>query len=388
MSVCPVCPAGQPVDQLVVVDQRPRHVQRHVDGERDREQAHDHPHDREPEAGAQAEPALGRLGGGRQHEAVRRDGRRGAPSGRGRSGRPTWNVAYTSRPSTTSAKPERSAAGGSAARRRPRRPPGPAPIAPSTRRMPSTAGPPTASRISSSDHAIGWYTVTTTAASVSAIMISGNSRLPVTALSVGTAIAIQPSTPVTPTRPAMRMIRPERRADEDEDPEGADRVRRHPLRGEREAEQQADRGHQRPEPARRASALDPQPREQQVRREDEEPGVDVVHRDPALDEEHPVEQDEQPDEDPDLAAREQHPGEQEQDADGERAEDHARQAPREVVVPDVDGRGLALGAEREDRARGCRSGSRGCGRAPRPTGRTRSWWSANTAGGSLCGSST
>ena len=74
--------------------------------------------------------------------------------------------------------------------------------------MPSTAGPPTASRISSSDHAIGWYTVTTTAASVSTIMISGNSRLPVTALSDGTAIAIQPSTPVTATRPAMRMTRP------------------------------------------------------------------------------------------------------------------------------------------------------------------------------------
>ena len=66
----PGVPVRPALDQLVAVDQRPWHVQGDVDAERDREQAHDHPHDRQPEAGAQPQPALGRLGGGRQHQAI------------------------------------------------------------------------------------------------------------------------------------------------------------------------------------------------------------------------------------------------------------------------------------------------------------------------------
>ena len=75
-------------------------------------------------------------------------------------------------------------------------------------RMPRPAGAATAIHISSSDHAIGWYTVTTTVARVRAIMISGNSRLPIAPLPDGTAIAIQPSTPVSPIIPRMSTKRP------------------------------------------------------------------------------------------------------------------------------------------------------------------------------------
>ena len=46
--------------------------------------------------------------------------------------------------------------------------------------MPADArsAPPIANRISSSDQAIGWRTLTTTATSVSPIMIATNGRLP------------------------------------------------------------------------------------------------------------------------------------------------------------------------------------------------------------------
>ena len=50
-----------------------------------------------------------------------------------------------------------------------------------------------------------------------------------------------------------------------------------------------------------------------VRGDDEDAGVDVVHRDPALHEEHPVEQREQPDQHGDGAPPEQDPGQQEQE---------------------------------------------------------------------------
>ena len=109
----------------------------------------------------------------------------------------------------------------------------------------------------------------------------------------------------------------------------------------------------------------------EVRGEDEEADVDVVHRDPALDEEHPVEQHEQPHQDADDPAPEQDPREQEQDAGRERAEDHARQAPGERVV--------ARRRRRRPRPSALNARSvprpsagivRRCGRAPRRPGRT------------------
>ncbi len=74
--------------------------------------------------------------------------------------------------------------------------------------VPSAGGPATATHISSSDQVIGWYTVTTTAARVRATMMSVNVRLPGASLPAGTAIAIQPSTPVSPTMPTMSRSRP------------------------------------------------------------------------------------------------------------------------------------------------------------------------------------
>ena len=84
----------------------------------------------------------------------------------------------------------------------------PSRIAPTATRIPRPAGAATENHISSSDHAIGWYTVTTTVARVRAIMISVNSRLPIAPLPVGTAIAIQPRTPVSPIIPRIRTKRP------------------------------------------------------------------------------------------------------------------------------------------------------------------------------------
>ena len=47
-----------------------------------------------------------------------------------------------------------------------------------------------------------------------------------------------------------------------------------------------------------------------VRGDDEQPDVDVVHPDPRLDEEHPVDEDEQPDQPGDEPAAEQDPRQQ------------------------------------------------------------------------------
>ena len=142
----------------------------------------------------------------------------------------------------------------------------------------------------------------------------------------------------------------EGRADQDEDAQRADRVGGDPLGGEREAQEDAHRGHHEPEGALDAFGLQPQPREQQVGGQDEEAGVDVVHRDPALDEEHPVQQREQADEHADGAAPEEDPRQEEQDRHGERAHDRARQSPREGVRAHVQRDGLAAGPEREQRA--------------------------------------
>ena len=87
------------------------------------------------------------------------------------------------------------------------------------------------------------------------------------------------------------------------------------------------------------------------------PGVDVVHRDAALDEEHPVEQHEQPDQHPHGPAAEQDPRQQVQDGHGQRAEDDARQPPREVVVADVERRPTRRPTRRPGSRRGCSTGS-------------------------------
>ena len=139
-------------------------------------------------------------------------------------------------------------------------------------------------------------------------------------------------------------------AGQDQDAQRADRVGRDPLGRQRQAQEHADHRHQRPERPAWPLGLDPQPGEHAVRGEDERADVHVVHRDPALDEEHAVEQREQRDEHGDRPAAEQDPREQEQQPDGHRAHEHARQPPGERVVADVERRRLAVGAEREDLA--------------------------------------
>ena len=153
-----------------------------------------------------------------------------------------------------------------------------------------------------------------------------------------------------PDHPEDQQDTAKRGPGEDQDAQGADGIRRHPFRCQREAEQDSDRGHRRPERPAAAGRLEPQPGEQQVRREDEEADVHVVHRDPALDEEHPVEHGEQADQHADLAAPEQDPGEQVQQARAQGAEDDARQAPGKGVVVDVERAGGAVRGEHEDRA--------------------------------------
>ncbi len=121
-----------------------------------------------------------------------------------------------------------------------------------------------------------------------------------------------------------RQHPPERRADEDEQAHRRDRVRGDPLARQGQPEEQADRRHEHHERAAEPPAAGPQAGEQDVRGEDEQPDVDVVHRDPRLDEEHPVGEGEDRHEHADLAAPEQQPGQQEQEPGGQRAGDDAR----------------------------------------------------------------
>ena len=76
-------------------------------------------------------------------------------------------------------------------------------------RMPRAAGPTMARRVSSSDQAIGWSTVTRTATRVSATMRPTNSRFPpLVAASAGTAMAISPRTVVPRMKLRMSRILP------------------------------------------------------------------------------------------------------------------------------------------------------------------------------------
>ena len=85
---------------------------------------------------------------------------------------------------------------------------------------------------------------------------------------------------------------PERRPAEDEDRDPGDRIQGDPLRGEAQAEQDPDQRERDPERPWTAPAARPERREQGVGGDDEQPDVDIVHPDPALDEEHPVDEDE------------------------------------------------------------------------------------------------
>ncbi len=140
---------------------------------------------------------------------------------------------------------------------------------------------------------------------------------------------------------------PERRPDEDQEADRPDRVEGDPLRGEAKAQQDADERHTDPECSAPLPGARPDRREQGDRRDDEERRVRVVHRDPLLDEEHPVEQAEDPREDRHRPAAEEDSGQQEEQPGHERARDHARESPRERVLADVDRGGLAIAAEHE-----------------------------------------
>ena len=91
----------------------------------------------------------------------------------------------------------------------------------------------------------------------------------------------------------------------------------------------------------------PQRGEQRVGGDDEQPDVDVVHPDPRLDEEHPVDDDEQADQPGDQAPAEQDPGEQIDERRRQRPGDDPGQPPGEGVRPGVDRRGRPGAVEQE-----------------------------------------
>ncbi len=126
-----------------------------------------------------------------------------------------------------------------------------------------------------------------------------------------------------------------------------DGIGRDPLRCERETEQHADHRHRHPERGPAAPPARPDRGEDRVRGHDEQPDVDVVHPDPRLDEEHPVEQHERGDDPRDEPPPEQDPGEEVQAGGHEHARDDARQTPGERVRADVDAHVGAVRAEHE-----------------------------------------
>ena len=128
-----------------------------------------------------------------------------------------------------------------------------------------------------------------------------------------------------------------------------DRVQADPLRGEGQSQQEPDDGQDDPERPRPSPAPQPERGEQGVGGHDEQADVDVVHRDPRLDEEHPVDEDEDGGDDRDLAAPEEDPGQQEDEAGHERAGDDPRDPPGEGVVAGVDRGERPVGGRDEDR---------------------------------------
>ena len=141
---------------------------------------------------------------------------------------------------------------------------------------------------------------------------------------------------------------PEGAAHEEQERERADRVGGHPLGGEGETEQDADDRHRDPERTAPAPPARPDGGEHGVGGDDEQADVDVVHADPRLDEEHPVEQDEGADERRHEPAPEQDPRQQVQAGGHQDAGDHAGQAPGEGVRADGDRGGLPVVPEHEE----------------------------------------
>ena len=142
------------------------------------------------------------------------------------------------------------------------------------------------------------------------------------------------------------MIRPRADRARMRMPDAAESVERDPLRREPQPQQQAHDRHPDREGDPALQPAGPQRREERERRDDEEPDVDVVHRDARLDEHHPVGEDQDPGDDRDRPAPEEDPREQVEGAERQRAEDDARQPPAEGVATDGDG---GRGARRRER---------------------------------------
>ena len=99
---------------------------------------------------------------------------------------------------------------------------------------------------------------------------------------------------------------------------------------------------------RHAPPARPHGGEQRVGSDDEQPDVGVVHADPRLDEEHPVDQDEDGHEPGHEPSPEQDPREEVQADRHQDTGDDPGQAPGEGMRADVDGRGLPVGAEDQE----------------------------------------
>ena len=125
-------------------------------------------------------------------------------------------------------------------------------------------------------------------------------------------------------------------ADKDQQDERPDGIDRHPLAGQGEAQQHADDRHRQPESGPSPQPARPEGGEQRVRRDDEQPDVDVVHADPRLDEEHPVGDDEERQQAGHEPAPEEDPGEQVEQPGRQGTGDDAGEPPREGMGPDVD----------------------------------------------------
>ena len=130
----------------------------------------------------------------------------------------------------------------------------------------------------------------------------------------------------------------ERAAREDEHPEGTDRIDGDPLRREGEPERYADGRHGQPEgqPSPAGCPRFPDHGEQDVGGHDAQPDVGVVHADPALREEHPVDRDQEAEDHGYLTPAEQDPG---QEVEEHRHRDPGQdpgQTPGIRVLADVD----------------------------------------------------
>ena len=148
--------------------------------------------------------------------------------------------------------------------------------------------------------------------------------------------------------PADREHAAERASNEDQQDQRADRVGRHPFRGQGEAQQQADDRHGEPERPAALPEACPDRGEQRVRGDDEEPDERVVHRDPRLREQHAVDQREQAGQQRHLPPPEEDAREHVQETGHQRAGDHPGHPPAERVLTDLDRRPAPVRTERQE----------------------------------------